>query len=129
MTVSLFFENSRMTNFVPNWAKFDPNLGILVVKILNFFPFLFTKIEKKIISGKKSTFYLFHSLHDLPLPTQILFIFCFFPKIAKKNILGEKLCHFVLEMGHSCRTQHVGLFYFAMLLSSKSEWLTSVNSN
>ena len=48
------------------------------------FSFFFTKIDKKIISGKKSTFHHFHHfypLHDLPLPTQILFL----PKNCKKN--------------------------------------------
>ena len=29
-----FVENSKMTHFGPNWAKFDPNLGIFVVKNL-----------------------------------------------------------------------------------------------
>ena len=36
MTVSLFVENSKMIHF-------DPNSGILVIKIFNIFSFFFTK--------------------------------------------------------------------------------------
>ena len=109
MTFSLFCQRLKMTHFGPNWAKFDPNLGILVVKnVFIFFP-SFTKMEK-IILGKKSTFHHFYPLHDLPLPTQILFIFWFLSKNRKKNISVEKLCHFGPEMGHTRRIPRVSLF-------------------
>ena len=61
------------------WLKF---WHFVVKKI--FSPSFFKRIEK-IISGKKSTFHHFYPLHDLPLPTQMLFICCFFPKITKKH--------------------------------------------
>ena len=76
----------------PILAQIGPNLTKIWAfsspKIFNFFFLLFLQKSKKIILGKKIHFHHFYPLHDLPLPTQILFIFCFFPKMAK-IILGE----------------------------------------
>ena len=54
-----FVEKYKMTHFGPNWAKFDPNLGILVLKMFYFFPFFFYKNWKKLFWAKKFTFTIF----------------------------------------------------------------------
>ena len=51
---AFFVKNSKMTHFSPNWAKFYPNLGILVVKNFFFPSFL-----------QKSNFHHFYPLYDL----------------------------------------------------------------
>ena len=72
---------SKITQIGPNLTQI---WEFLSSKILNFFPYFFYKDRKKLFWAKKSNFHHFYSLYDLPLPTQILFIFVSFLKSQKK---------------------------------------------
>ena len=86
-------------------------MGIVLVKIFKFFSFFFLQKSKKIISSKKSTFHHFYALHDLPIPTQILFIFCFFPKIAKKNFGWKIMSLWAWNGSHASDRMSACLYY------------------
>ena len=51
---------------------------------------------------------------------QKLYIFCFYFRKSQK--LGEKLCHFEPEMGHTCLTPHDGLLVRQMLIRKNLEF-------
>ena len=82
MPVSLFCEKVKNDPFWPKFRHFGRQK-------FNFFPFFFTKIEKKLFRAKKTHFSPFLPTLWPPSPTQILFIFCFFPKICKKVFLAK----------------------------------------